>query len=208
MAINLAIVEDNKEILHNLRLMFSYYNELHIAAVYSNAEDFLKDLPDQNLDVVIMDINLPGLSGIKAVETAKPLHQDLQFLMCTIYEDEETIFEALCAGASGYLLKNTAPEVFLAAIKDVHAGGSPMSPNIARKVVSLLAGRKKVNSDYESLSQREREILDLLAKGFRYKEIADQLFISVETVRKHIRNIYEKLQVKSRTEALIKTHPR
>ena len=207
MAINIAIVEDNKEILHNLQLIFSYYNELHISAVYSNAEDFLKGYTKQKIDVAIMDINLPGLSGIKTVEKVKQANNDLQFLMCTIYEDEETIFEALCAGASGYLLKNTAPEIFLAAIKDVYAGGSPMSPNIARKVVSSFAGRKKNSADYESLSPREKEILDLLAKGFRYKEIADQLFISVETVRKHIRNIYEKLQVTSRTEALIKTHP-
>ena len=206
MAINIAIVEDNKEILHSLQLIFSYYNELHVVAVYPNAEDFLNDYAQLQIDVVIMDINLPGLSGVKTVEKVKSTNTTLQFLICTIYEDEETIFEALCAGAAGYLLKNTAPESFLAAIKDVYAGGSPMSPNIARKVVSSFTAQKKINTDYESLSPREREILDLLAKGFRYKEIAAQLFISVETVRKHIRNIYGKLQVTSRTEALLKTN--
>ena len=127
MKINLAIVEDNADLLRNLQLILSYCDELHIAAVFTNAEDCMAAFDTLAVDVVIMDINLPGKSGIYAVETLKPMHEKVQFLMCTIYEDEEHIFQALCAGASGYILKNTAPEKFLQAIKDIHLGGSPMS---------------------------------------------------------------------------------
>jgi len=204
MKINLAIVEDNADLLRNLQLILSYYDELHIAAVFTNAEDCMAAFDTLAVDVVIMDINLPGKSGIYAVETLKPLHEKVQFLMCTIYEDEEHIFQALCAGASGYILKNTAPEKFLQAIKDIHLGGSPMSPEIARKVVQSFQKPKVDKPEYTNLSAREKEILDYLSKGFRYKEIAAELFISIETVRTHIRNIYEKLQVNSRTEALNK----
>ncbi len=203
MAITIAIVEDKEELLRNMQLILSYYPELSIVASYTNAEDFI-NASHTGVDVVVMDINLPGLSGIKAVEKVKPQYPQLQFLMCTIYEDEENIFEALCAGATGYILKNTPPERLLQAIKDIHAGGSPMSPNIARKVITALQPRQQLNKDYALLSAREKEILDMLAKGHRYKEIAAELFISIDTVRTHIRNIYEKLQVTSRTEALNK----
>jgi DNA-binding NarL/FixJ family response regulator len=204
MAIKLVLVEDNAEIRRNLQLILSYYDELAIAAVYSNAEEFIRDFGQLSPDVVIMDINLPGVSGIETVRVLKPRNEKVQYLMCTIYDDEEHIFEALCAGASGYLLKNTAPEKFLQAIKDIYGGGSPMSPEIARKVVRSFQQPVKNNTAYEGLSQREKEILDFLAKGLRYKEIAQELFISIETVRTHIRNIYEKLQVNSRTDALNK----
>ena len=204
MPINIAVVEDDNVLRNNLNLILSYYDELHVMGLHDNAESFIEACKTQVPDVVIMDINLPGISGIEAVKTVKTQHEKIQFLMCTIYEDEENIFHSLCAGASGYILKNTAPEKFYQAIKDIYNGGSPMSPNIARKVVDSFLTRKKSNASYEALSAREKEILDLLSKGFRYKEIAAQLFISIETVRTHIRNIYEKLQVNSRTEALNK----
>ncbi len=204
MAIKLVLVEDNAQLLHNLQLILSYYEELSVLASFSNAEDYINSFITLQPDVVIMDINLPGASGIEAVGRLKPLNEKVQYLMCTIYDDEEHIFKALCAGASGYLLKNTAPEKFLQAIKDIYNGGSPMSPEIARKVVRSFQQPVKSNSDYENLSPREKEILDFLSKGLRYKEIANELFISIETVRSHIRNIYEKLQVNSRTDALNK----
>lgn len=205
MAIKVAIVEDKPELLANLKLILSYYKELEVTGAYSNAEDFMQALEPAMLpEVVVMDINLPGVSGIKAVEKLKPQYPQLQFLMCTIYEDEENIYQSLCAGASGYVVKNTPPEKFLEAIRDIHNGGSPMSPNIARKVVLSFQQRNRKADEYENLTSREKELLDLLAKGYRYKEIAAELFISVETVRTHIRNIYDKLQVNSRTEALNK----
>lgn len=205
MTIKVAIVEDKPELLANLKLILSYYKDLEIVGTFTNAEDFIQAIgPGTMPDVVIMDINLPGVSGIEAVETLKPKYPSLQFLMCIIYEDEENIYQSLCAGAAGYVLKNTPPEKFLEAIRDIHNGGSPMSPNIARKVVLSFQNRNRKAEEYENLTSREKELLDFLAKGYRYKEIAAELFISVETVRTHIRNIYEKLQVNSRTEALNK----
>jgi DNA-binding NarL/FixJ family response regulator len=205
MAIQVAIVEDNPELLNNLRLILSYYSELTVVGAYPDAEQFMQALqPDSLPQVVIMDINLPGISGIKTVERVKLLYPQIQFLMCTIYEDEENIYQSLCAGAAGYVMKNTPPEKFLEAIRDIYNGGSPMSPNIARKVVVSFQQRNRKSDDYENLTEREKQLLDLLAKGYRYKEIAAELFISLETVRTHIRNIYDKLQVNSRTEALNK----
>lgn len=205
MPIKVALVEDKPELLGNLKLILSYYPELEVSGAYASAEEFMDALsPAGQPDVVVMDINLPGVSGIKAVEEVKPRYPQLQFLMCTIYEDEENIYQSLCAGASGYVMKNTPPEKFFEAIQDIYRGGSPMSPNIARKVVSSFQVRNKKTAEYENLTGREKELLDFLARGYRYKEIAAELFISVETVRTHIRNIYEKLQVNSRTEALNK----
>ena len=208
MPIRIAIVEDNKEILHNLQLMFGYYDQLQTVASFANAEDFVAAFNDLAVDVVVMDINLPKMSGIEAVSILKPKNEKINFLMCTIYEDDDNVFNALCAGASGYLLKNTPPEKFLQAITETHQGGSPMSPSIARKVVTAFQNRSKPSANYANLSEREKEILDLLAKGFRYKDIAQQLYISLETVRTHVRNIYDKLHVNSRTEAINKVHAR
>ncbi|MFN8287657.1 MAG: response regulator transcription factor, partial [Chitinophagales bacterium] len=160
MAIKVAIVEDKPELLANLKLILSYYKELEVTGAYSNAEDFMQALEPAMLpEVVVMDINLPGVSGIKAVEKLKPQYPQLQFLMCTIYEDEENIYQSLCAGASGYVVKNTPPEKFLEAIRDIHNGGSPMSPNIARKVVLSFQQRNRKADEYENLTSREKELL-------------------------------------------------
>ena len=154
-----------------------------------------------------MDINLPGMTGIECVRQLKPLLPDTQFVMLTVYEDAEHIFNALAAGASGYLLKRMPRAELLAALKDVHAGGSPMSSNIARKVVQSFQRIGSQKSNEEDLSPREREVLGLLERGYLYKEIADSLQISVVTVNSYIRRIYEKLHVRSRAQAVAKyTH--
>jgi DNA-binding NarL/FixJ family response regulator len=170
--------------------------------MHENAEAALDALPRENPSVVLMDINMPGMSGIECVRRLKPQMMDTQFVMLTVYEDPDHIFKALSSGASGYLLKRTPRAELLAAVKDVHAGGSPMSSNIARKIVQSFQRFSTVPTETENLSPREREVLELLARGYLYKEIADSLHISVPTVNTHIRRIYEKLHVRSRSQAV------
>lgn len=200
--ISVAIVEDTTEIRNGLAMLVNYSEGFRCEHTFSNAEEALTQIPTINPDVVIMDIHLPGMSGIACVAKLKPLCPNTQFMMCTVYEDDTNVFEAIKAGATGYILKKTPPSKILEALQDIYNGGSPMSGQIARKL--LLSFQPKANPLKETLSQREQEIVEMLSKGLRYKEIADKLFISVETVRTHIRNIYEKLQVNSRTEALNK----
>jgi DNA-binding NarL/FixJ family response regulator len=173
-------------------------------AAYANAENALEELPDQEADVVLMDIGLPGMSGIECIRTLKSQHPQMQIMMLTVYEDDDKIFNSLKAGATGYILKKTPPAQLLQAIQDLHNGGSPMSPQIARKVVQTFQSMRAPSQAAEPLSKREQEILAYLAKGHLYKEIAATLHISVETVRTHLRNIYEKLHVRTRTEAVVK----
>ena len=206
MKINVAIVEDIKDIREGLVYLVKASDGFNCTASFSNAEDALTGLPDSDVDVVLMDINLPGKSGIECVLELKQQRKDIQIIMLTIFEDEENIFKSLQAGASGYILKKTSAAQLLEAVKDVYNGGSPMSSQIARKVVAAFQkSSDEINSE-ENLSSRETEILSYLSKGYRYKEIAERLFISIETVRTHIRNIYDKLQVHSRTEALLKVN--
>ena len=173
-------------------------------AAYSNGEDAVADLPVVNPDVVLMDINLPGISGIECISRLKEQDLPMLFIMLTIFEDSDAIFQSLSAGASGYLLKGTPPARLLEAIQDVYQGGSPMSREIARKVIQSFQ-QPTVNPVTEYiLTSREEEILTYLVKGLLYKEIAAKLFIGVETVRTHIRHIYEKLQVRTRSEAIVK----
>ncbi len=175
--------------------------------MHGSAEAAIATLPAEKPTVVLMDINLPGLSGIDCVCRLKPLMPETQFVMLTVYEDADHIFNALTAGASGYLLKRTPRAELLAALKDVHAGGSPMSSNIARKVVQSFRGTGPQPSETNDLSPREREVLELLARGYLYKEIAGSLQISGPTVNTYIRRIYEKLHVRSRSQAVAKlTH--
>ncbi len=175
--------------------------------VHENAEVALAALPAEKPSVVLMDINMPGMSGIECVRRLKPQMLDTQFVMLTVYEDPEHIFKALSSGASGYMLKRTPRAELLTAIKDVHAGGSPMSSNIARKIVQSFQRFNASPAEPDNLSPREREVLELLARGYLYKEIAEALHISVPTVNTHIRRIYEKLHVRSRSQAVAKfTH--
>ena len=179
-------------------------------ATYASGDEAVTGIPDTQPDVVLVDIHLPnGISGIECVARLKAILPWVQFIMCTSLEDAETVFTALQSGATGYIIKSTPPAKILDAITDVYNGGSPMSSQIARKVISYFHVRAaKKNDELEKLSTREQEILEQLSKGFRYKEIATKLFINIETVRKHIHNIYDKLQVSSRTDALNKVYAR
>ncbi len=208
MPINVAIVEDDLETLESLQEILSTSPDINWAASFENAEEFEEGFKLLHVDVVLMDINLPGVSGIKAVAKMKPLKPKIQYLMCTAYDEPEKTFDSLCAGATGYILKNIQPEKLFDAIRDIHAGGSPMSPQIARLVATSFIQKGKTSTDYESLTEREKEILQFLAKGFQYKEIADKLFLSIETIRTYVRHIYEKLHVHSRTDAINKVFPK
>lgn len=208
MSIKVSIVEDDPQIRHALEAMLQSFEDIVYASSHASAESFMNEFSRFMPDVVIMDIGLPGINGIACVQQMKAAYPHTQFMMCTVFEEDEKIFDALCAGATGYLVKNSTPHKFYEAIHDIYNGGSPMSASIARKVVSSFRQRSQPAKELAQLSQREQEILHLLAKGLRYKEIAAQLFISQETVRTHIRNIYEKLQVESRTEALNKVFGR
>jgi DNA-binding NarL/FixJ family response regulator len=208
MAIRVVIIEDQREIREMLAVLVNGSEGFCCVGTFEHAADALRDLPALNPDVALVDIHLPEGSGIDCVAALKTKCPSTQFVMCTSLDDTETIFSALQAGASGYLTKTTPPAKLLEAIAEVHQGGSPMSSQIARKVVASFQRAPQADTNLKSLSAREQEILLLLSKGLRYKEIAGKLFLSVETVRTHIRNIYEKLQVNSRTEAINKAFSR
>ena len=205
--ITVSIVEDDAPARGILTEWIRGANGFKCVGVYENAEIALTALLQEKPSVVLMDINMPGMSGIECVRRLKPQMQGTQFVMLTVYEDPDHIFKALSSGASGYMLKRTPRAELLAALKDVHAGGSPMSSNIARKIVQSFQRFNTSPTETENLSPREREVLELLARGYLYKEIAEALHISVPTVNTHIRRIYEKLHVRSRSQAVAKfTH--
>ena len=206
--ITVSIVEDSDTIRDALQLVINGSAGFECIHVYADAETALEDLPSREVEVVLMDINLPGMNGIECMTLLKNKMPDTQFMMCTVYENDDAIFSALESGATGYLLKRTSPAQILEAIRELHEGGSPMSSEIARRVVEGMQGRKMSSRSLETLTDREKEILEFLAKGFLYKEIATELFISKETVKSHIHNIYDKLQVQTRTEALNKAFQR
>jgi len=204
MSISLVIVEDLDEVRQGLSQFLSLNPEFKVLDTFKTAEEALVDLPKINPDIVIMDINLPGINGIECIRQVKKKIPRTQFMMFTVYENDEKVFEALKAGASGYLLKNTGLLQITESLKELYKGGSPMSSNIARKLVTIFREQQADAEPVEALSKRENEILQLLAKGLLYKEIADQLTISTGTVRQHIHKIYEKLHVQNRTEAINK----
>ena len=205
--IRIAIVEDDVELLKGITQTISLSDETDVIASFTNAEDFLKEAETLNVDITLMDIGLPKQSGIECMKQLKPLFPKMQFLMWTTFEDDEKIFDALKAGASGYILKTATAQQLIQAISELHQGGSPMSSSIARKVIASFHASQIKQSEY-NITNRESEILELLAKGYRYKEIAAKLFVSLETVRSHVHHIYEKLQVSSRTDALNKMFPK
>jgi DNA-binding NarL/FixJ family response regulator len=204
MSIGVSLVEDNNQVRTTLARVISRAEGFRCVSQHANAEAALTGLPIEKPDVILMDINLPGMNGVECVRRLKPLLPDTQILMLTVYEDTENIFNALAAGATGYLLKRTPRAELLEAIRDVRQGGSPMSMHIARKVVQSFQRAPSSPNPTETLSPREQEVLDCLSRGFLYKEIADKLGISYETVHTYIRRIYEKLQVRTRTEAVAK----
>jgi DNA-binding NarL/FixJ family response regulator len=204
MDITVSIVEDNDKLRDTLARSLNRAKGLKCISKYGSAEDALKGLPQDAPNVVLMDINLPGMNGVECVRHLKQLVPKTQILMLTVYEDTDNIFNALKSGATGYLLKRTTQAELLQAIQEVHEGGSPMTTLIARKVVQTLQQVPAPSKASEALSPREQEVLDCLAQGFLYKEIAEKLGISYETVHTYIRRIYEKLQVRTRTEAVAK----
>jgi DNA-binding NarL/FixJ family response regulator len=206
--ITVSIVEDDAPARGILAEWIRSADGFKCVGVHENGETALASLPQEKPAVVLMDINMPGISGVECVRRLKPQMMDTQFLMLTVYEDPDHIFTALASGASGYLLKRTPRAQLLAAVKQVCAGGSPMSSNIARKIVqSFQRFNSALPSEESNLSPREREVLEFLARGFLYKEIADSLNISMPTVNTHIHRIYAKLHVRSRAQAVAKiTH--
>ena len=204
MSISIAIVEDLDVVRNGLKDFISLNTDFLVVGAFKTGEEALQKLPEIRPDIVIMDINLPGMNGIECIRQVKDKSPSTQFMMFTVYENDEKVFEALKAGASGYLLKNTGLLQIAESVQELHEGGSPMSANIARKMVNLFRDTDKKTPFLDLLSNREKEILQLLAKGLLYKEIAEQLNITTGTVRIHIHKIYEKLHVQNRTEAINK----
>lgn len=207
--IRLALVEDDSEIRQTTSLILKTETGFELTGVYENGKQFLDAVENNRPEVVLMDIQMPQMNGIETVRRAAELYPDIQFLMCTVFEDHDSIFESLKAGATGYILKNTPVNKLFDAIREIHSGGSPMSAQIARMVIrSINAKDRSTAADLSVLSDREKEVLELLAEGLLYKEIGERLFISIGTVRQHIHNIYKKLQVQNRTEAINKAYGR
>jgi DNA-binding NarL/FixJ family response regulator len=210
--ISVCVVDDNKELRNALEEIITMSEGYRCVATIGTAEDALHQIPILRPDVVLMDINLGSEeNGIDCVRILKPRIPDTNFMMCTVYEENEKIFEALSAGASGYILKKTEPPRMLEAIRELYEGGAPMSSQIARKVVVAFQQQPIGNpdaADLDVLSAREKEILEFLSRGLMYKEIASQLFLSPETVRKHVYHIYEKLHVNNRVAAVNKFYGR
>jgi DNA-binding NarL/FixJ family response regulator len=204
--ISICIIEDILDILNGLEVIISRDSEFKLIKSFTNAEDAIKEIPMLSPDIVLTDINLPGKSGIDCMKEIKQICPDILFIMFTIFEDSDAVFEALKAGASGYILKNTSPEKIIDSLVELHEGGSPMSPSIARKVLSSFNVLPISNTVNSLLTKREIEVLELLSKGFLYKEIADKQQISISTVKSHLNHIYQKLQVQNKTEAINKLY--
>jgi DNA-binding NarL/FixJ family response regulator len=204
MPITVAIVEDDPETRENLILLLGEAKGLKCLGAFATGEDALQGIPLKKPEVALVDINLPGMNGIECVTKLKALMPELLVLMLTTYEQHDLIFKSLRAGASGYLIKNMPPEELIEAFEQVHAGGAPMSMQVTRAVVDYFHKTEKSASDLEKLTQQEQKILSLMAKGFLYKEIANQLGIAFHTVRAHVRSIYEKLHIQSRAQASMK----
>jgi len=204
MQIKVAIVDDDEGIRGSLAALIRKVPTFRLAGDYPDAETALREIPKNPPNVVLMDINLPGINGVECVRQLKTRLPEAQVLMLTVYEDSDSLFNSLKAGASGYLLKRTASARLVEAIRDVYAGGSPMTPQLARRVVQFFSKPAADGKAVARLTPGEKEFLDQLAKGYAYKEIADRMNISIDTVRSYVRTVYEKLHVHSRTEAVVK----
>ncbi len=205
--INIIIVEDNETIREGLKILIEGTSDYHCSATFSNCEDMLKRIRKLEFDVLLMDIDLPGMSGIEGIKLVKEIYPESVIMVLTIYDENDRVFDALFAGASGYLVKKTPPARLLEAIKEAYEGGAPMSSHIARKVVNFFSKSKKIEHHQDpanNLTPREKDVLSRLVDGHSIKAIADSLNISIETVRFHFRNIYKKLHVHSQSEAVVK----
>ena len=206
MSISIVIVEDLDEVRDGLKNFLALSQDFKVLDTFKTAEQALDYIPKLHPDIVIMDISLPGMNGIECIRQVKDKSPSTQFMMFTVYENDEKVFEALKAGAAGYLLKNTGLIQLIESLTELYNGGSPMSANIARKLVTVFREQQNESVPVDILSNRENNILQLLSRGLLYKEIAEQLTISVSTVRQHIHHIYEKLHVQNRTEAINKAY--
>jgi DNA-binding NarL/FixJ family response regulator len=202
--VTIALVEDSKTTREGFETIINLEEDLRCVCACPTAEDALKQIPRLQPDVILMDIQLPNMSGVECTARLKQILPSVQIIMVTVYEDPDRIFSALRAGACGYLLKRSAPEQIIAAIRQVEQGGAPMSGEIARKVIAQFQHQTVSNKELENLSHREKEVLELIATGFSNKQIADRLSVSVDAIRFHLKNIYSKLHVHSRTEAALK----
>lgn len=204
MSISIAIVEDERNYNNALKKVINYQEDMKVVAQFFNGNDALKNLSDISPDVVMMDIQLQDMLGIEIIEKLRKEMPKTQFIMCTSFEDDDKIFNSLKAGATGYLIKGESMDKILFSIRDVYNGGAPMSFSIARKVLNHFERKSPEIKGFDELTEREKEILELLSQGLLYKEIADQKFISIDTVKKHVGNIYRKLHVNNKVEAINK----
>ncbi|MEJ5102930.1 response regulator transcription factor [Chryseobacterium sp. MYb328] len=204
MSISIAIVEDEKNYNNALKKVINYQQDMKVVAQFFDGNDALKNLPDISPDVVMMDIQLQDMLGIEIIEKLKKEMPDTHFIMCTSFDDDEKIFNSLKAGAMGYLMKGESMDKILSSIRDVYNGGAPMSFSIARRVLQHFEKKFPEIKGFDELTEREKEILELLSQGLLYKEIADQKCISMDTVKKHVGNIYRKLHVNNKVEAVNK----
>src|SRR4249919_2055748 len=205
MEIKVAIFEDNKMLRQSLQQLINNQEDMYCTGAFPDANKLLRNMQMANPDVVMMDINMPGTSGIEAVQIIKEKFPQIQILMQTVFEENDKIFAAICAGASGYMLKKTTPQKMIEAIRETYLGGAPMTASVAVKVLQMFRSQSATEKkEYIDLSEREKEILALLVKGKSYKVVAAECFISIDTVSTHVRHIYEKLHVHSKSEAVAK----
>ena len=203
--IKVAIFEDNSNLRRGLTTLINGSDGFECVGAFGNCDKLVKNIMDTEPDVVLMDIEMPGMDGIEAVKILKPRFPGIKILMETIFEDDEKVFHSICSGAEGYILKNTPPSQILEAIKEIHEGGAPMTPSIASKVLAMFKAGTSFSSDETyNLTDREMEILKLLVDGMSYKMIAEKCFVSIDTVSTHVKNIYKKLQVHSKSAAVAK----
>lgn len=204
MSISIAIVEDEKNYNNALKKVIDYQKDMKVIAQFFDGNDAITNLPDISPDVVMMDIQLQDMLGIEVIEKLRKEMPNTQFIMCTSFDDDEKIFNSLKAGAMGYLVKGESMDKILSSIRDVYNGGAPMSFSIARRVLKHFEKKLSEIKGFDELTEREKEILELLSQGLLYKEIADKKFISIDTVKKHVGNIYRKLHVNNKVEAINK----
>ncbi len=203
--IKVVIFEDNTNLRRGLTTLINGSHGFECAGAFGNCDNLIKNITDTKPDVVLMDIEMPGMDGIEAVKMLKPQFPGIKILMETIFEDDEKVFHSICNGAEGYILKNTPPSQILEAIREIHEGGAPMTPSIASKVLSMFkSGRSFSKDESYNLTDREMEVLKYLVDGMSYKLIAEKCFVSIDTVSSHVKNIYKKLQVHSKSEAVAK----
>lgn len=205
MNIKVTIFEDNTNLRRGLTTLINGSDGFECAGAFGNCDNLIKNITNTKPDVVLMDIEMPGMDGLEAVKMLKPQFPGLKILMETIFEDDEKVFRSICNGAEGYILKNTPPSQILEAIREIYEGGAPMTPSIASKVLAMFkSGTSFTKDESYNLTDREMEVLKYLVDGMSYKSVADKCFVSLDTVSSHVKNIYKKLQVHSKSEAVAK----